>query len=403
MNKRMKIWQLHELQCPVIGTCLSLKELRKIAARSRFELPEGWSEFQIHGAVVSACREENPLSRALNKALDRKFAAVLKRYAKVENEIELRGRWKKALAEGDIPGPFWALVTHPMATSDLIMDVFGEVHMLSHLVGSANRADIRRLAELQKALEQKTAGFAKAKSLYRERLRSTREENQAYKRKVHSLAKELETMRNRAKAGGNEALRAENEAYRNSLGSLSLMLFEANAKAEDLERRVKAVVERLQHVEEQHAEKAAEVEFLEKELQRLPAGNGQEAPLKVCDRAGSDDCPGPDLCGRRILYVGGRTNMVRHYKDLVERFGGEFLHHDGGVEEAAQVLAKILPGVDAVICPLDRVSHNACNRVKQVCKSGYKPLKLLKTSGLSSLAGVLEELATTYNEYGRDS
>src|SRR5262249_13349238 len=41
------------------------------------------------------------------------------------------------------------VLTHPATTNELAKNVFGEVHMLSHLVGAANRADIRRLRQLE--------------------------------------------------------------------------------------------------------------------------------------------------------------------------------------------------------------------------------------------------------------
>ena len=51
----------------------------------------------------------------------------------------------------------------------MIRDAFGEVHMLSHLVGAANRADIRRLcqleqenAELRERLDRQQAAFREA-------------------------------------------------------------------------------------------------------------------------------------------------------------------------------------------------------------------------------------------------
>ena len=55
------------------------------------------------------------------------------------------------MRRGDIPGAYWAALTHPFATRAVIGDAFGEVHMLSHLVGAANRADIRRLRQLEEA------------------------------------------------------------------------------------------------------------------------------------------------------------------------------------------------------------------------------------------------------------
>ncbi|MCM3250500.1 hypothetical protein M3563_19420, partial [Bacillus amyloliquefaciens] len=59
-------------------------------------------------------------------------------------------RWKDALASGDIPPAYWALMTHPRATMAVRQVAFGDVHMLSHLVGAANRADIRRLVALER-------------------------------------------------------------------------------------------------------------------------------------------------------------------------------------------------------------------------------------------------------------
>jgi hypothetical protein len=59
---------------------------------------------------------------------------------------------------GEIPGAYWATLTHAQTTQALVREAFGEVHMLSHLVGAANRADIRRLCILEAekaALEEK--------------------------------------------------------------------------------------------------------------------------------------------------------------------------------------------------------------------------------------------------------
>ena len=73
--------------------------------------------------------------------------------------------------------------------------------------------------------------------------------------------------------------------------------------------------------------------------------------------------------------------------------GGEFVHHDGGVEESRRLLPRLVNAVDAVVCPLDCVSHDACLCVKALCGHDLKPLKLLPSSGLSSLVRCLTELA----------
>jgi hypothetical protein len=42
-----------------------------------------------------------------------------------------------------------AALTHPATTQDIVTRIFAGVHMLSHVVGTANRADIRRLQQLE--------------------------------------------------------------------------------------------------------------------------------------------------------------------------------------------------------------------------------------------------------------
>ena len=99
-----------------------------------------------------------------------------------------------------------------------------------------------------------------------------------------------------------------------------------------------------------------------------------------------------EIAGKRVLYVGGRCSLVAHYKLLAEKFGCELLHHDGGREQSAHRLWELLGCADAVVCPVDCVSHEACSMVKQACKGCLKPLILARSSGLSSLARSLAEL-----------
>jgi hypothetical protein len=103
----------------------------------------------------------------------------------------------------------------------------------------------------------------------------------------------------------------------------------------------------------------------------------------------TDRCPGPDLCGKKILYVGGLHKMVPHYQQLVEYYGGRFMHHDGGVEAARNQLPKMLGSADVVFCPVDCVSHDACICVKKMCKHYQKPFVMMRSSGLSTLANEL--------------
>ncbi|MFP3982977.1 MAG: DUF2325 domain-containing protein [Desulfurivibrionaceae bacterium] len=111
-----------------------------------------------------------------------------------------------------------------------------------------------------------------------------------------------------------------------------------------------------------------------------------------CEDKDTEGCPGPGLCGKTILYVGGQHKMVPHYKQLVEKYGGRFIHHDGGREASRARLPKMLDSADAVVCPVGCVSHDACNQVKKICKRCHKPFVMMRSSGLSSLAKGLNDI-----------
>ena len=115
----------------------------------------------------------------------------------------------------------------------------------------------------------------------------------------------------------------------------------------------------------------------------LSAGIGGRASV-----AGAE-APAIDLCGRRIAYVGGREAAMRHFRALVESANGQFAHHDGGVEDGAARLDRVLNQADVVLCPIDCVSHSACLRAKKFCKRAAKTFVPLRSASLSSLAAGL--------------
>lgn len=392
---RKKIWELHDCQCSVVGTCLSLGDLKRIAVKAGLALAPGTEEYAVHGTFVSLCKEKNAVSRAVDKALCAKYRGALRRYAKAKTAVELLALWRESLAEGDIPGPYFAVLTHPAISAEIFQEVFGRVHMLSHLAGASNRADIRRLAELEQTACRDRERNARVRAAYRSRLRDLVRESRDLKAKFSAACLDLEKARQRSKDAGSAALAAENEGLRLSLASLMPMLRSQTVRNEALAKREDALCRRLDWMREELAEKTAEVGFLEEEMERFLTAPAAGVCPDGCEKAGTGDCPGPGLCGMRILYVGGRENLARRYRALVERRGGAFLRHDGGIEETRRTLPRLLSGVDAVICPVDCVSHDACKCVKDACKKRMTELRFLRSSGLSSLDRTLDELART--------
>jgi len=159
-NGRARLAQLNtNLLFSVIGTCLSTLELRKLMAR--FINVVGASDLDVHHEAVRLAAQGGAETKALNKALDRRHEASVQHFARVRDPVALGALWEESCKKVEIPGAYWAVLTHRDATHELRQKVFGEVHMLSHLVGAANRADLRRLvaletenAELRERLDQ---------------------------------------------------------------------------------------------------------------------------------------------------------------------------------------------------------------------------------------------------------
>jgi len=97
---------------------------------------------------------------------------------------------------------------------------------------------------------------------------------------------------------------------------------------------------------------------------------------------------------KTVLCVGGRSGNIANYRDVVERVGGRFAHHDGGLEDNAAVLDASLAAADLVICQTGCISHNAYWRVKDFCKRTGKQCVYVESASVSSLERKLQALST---------
>lgn len=388
---RRKLWDLPgKLHCPVIGTCLGMSELRDLVKRTGLPLDPSLSDYDLHLSFVAASGSKNLLSHPVQKLLERKFAAHIRQFAQAKEPERLLSLWGDALAEGQVAGGFWAVLTHPRCDPSVTQQAYADVHMLSHQIGAGQRADLRRLRETRTELSQLKRELAQFESRSRRQLESRDTQIQHLQA---SLAKrEAEADR---QSGIETALRQQLEQLRSSsdhdemmrLTRRNLWLAEqhtlARAEYERSEQERAALREQVERLEIGLAEKTAECLALE----RLVAGYCQE---DVCHGSCSTL---PNLGGRRILCVGGRLQLVEQYRALVDRCNGELDHHDGGLEESRQRLTAQLTSADAVLCMTDCVSHDASHRVKRICKRHDKPYQFVHSSGLSSFARALEAVA----------
>ena len=114
------------LHCSVIGTCLSTVELRKLMAR--FLFVRDASDLEVHHEAVRLSGQGGPVVKALHKALDQRHEPVVQRFARAHDLQALTALWDEALRHGEIPGAYWAILTHRHVNADLRQKAFGDVH-----------------------------------------------------------------------------------------------------------------------------------------------------------------------------------------------------------------------------------------------------------------------------------
>jgi hypothetical protein len=367
-----RIWDLGaSLHCSIVGTCLTTAELRVLAQKFGPAHARGSTDHEVHGMAVLAIGERGLLAKQIQKALDRRHAAWVRRLGKVRTPEDLGHAWDEAMRAGDIPGAYWAMLTHPAATAELMRRVFGDVHMLSHLVGAANRADIRRLQQL----EEEKAALENKLSRQQARLRDDISARDAQIRQLGDL---LSARMSDGASGSADRQESEASVLEGLVARLRKQLERETRCRERIELRAQALAEARTEADHRALSLEAEIAALRGELEA--AEHALTAPL---DRRGNaDDIP--DLQGMVLLYVGGRPQAIARLRSLVAGASGELLHHDGGIEDRADVLAGLVSRADAALFPADCVSHNAALALKRLCRQAGKRLIPLRSSGIAS-------------------
>jgi hypothetical protein len=70
---RLRFWEIEDFfKCPVIGWCLDIAEQREILRKEGICI-KGNSDFETHALVVESLESENPLSRKIDRRLNRKY------------------------------------------------------------------------------------------------------------------------------------------------------------------------------------------------------------------------------------------------------------------------------------------------------------------------------------------
>jgi len=377
---RRKLWQVPEhLHCLVMGTCLSIDQVRRLATRAGFE-NDALSDYDIHHACVHAAKDRHhSLSIALQRACEARHARYVRRFARERDRQALRALWAAHRDDGDIAGPLWALVTHASRDEELILEVFGEVHMLQH--GTVSRENTLRqgLVDARSRTEQALRERDEA----HERMGALRDERDALSRELDASRLERERLRARLQQRTSVMTPADGEGRR---------LLRQERLIMTLRERDAAQRGALATARSERTVLSADVRRLECVLaQLLDVASSAAGKPSADDGTPLDGAP--TLCGRCVLVIGGQPQQCRHFRALVEAHDGVFLHHDGGVESKSTRVADLVKRADAVVCPTEQISHDAMRRAKRLCRADAKPMLFLQRSSLAAFADGLATLS----------
>jgi hypothetical protein len=389
-QRRRKIWDLGtSLHCSIIGTCLSTGELRQLLVKLRTDGAETASDHDLHSKGVLCARSRDVGSKLLNKALDKRHRIAIHQFARAKSEEAVGALWNDAVKRGDIPGAYWAALTHPAATDVLIRRAFGEVHMLSHLVGAANRADIRRLHQLEQEQTALSAKIERQQAQLRDAV-LTRDA------KIGELSNELARRIEADSAGdAQDEVPAQAAILTTLIADRERRLAAETVRRERAERRLdQSIAARTE------AERACRQALQERDALRDELAAAEESLTSLLgDKEGARTL---DLRGLSVLYIGGRPNQVSHLRAASERACARFLHHDGGIDERSGLLPGLISRADVALFPVDCISHDAALTVKRLCRQSGKPWIPLRTASVTAfLAAFAPMLSAASQTHGQ--
>ena len=221
------------------------------------------------------------------------------------------------LRTSGIPGGYWAASDHPATDRPLVEEVFGQVHMLSHMVGSSNRVDITRLRTLERELGERDDKIARQEA----RLAAGARDRAELLRKVESLEAELRRHEIAALTTAEPTTRTPTQAAlleRQDFGEGACSQSGVSRRGTGRSGRQSAEIRR---------DPAKQKDQLHRESTAL------EAELKIDDARAArrsyrarSRWPDPAVC-RRPPWTD------RSVEGGAARRGGTLFSHDGGIEE----------------------------------------------------------------------
>lgn len=382
-SRRRRIWDLpRQCHCPVVGVCLPLDTLRRLVNKTlgRKALAD---DYEVHVGAVAECGHRNRLSELMQNELDKRYSREIQYFKVAKTTTAVADLWAKAVHQGDVAGAFWAALTHSRCDAVLQELLCRDMHMLQHQAGASVRIDIARF----NALLEENAILARELGKVQER--STRLITEKFS-EIERLAAQLVQVR--AESIGKDSRIA---LLHDGLAALKASIpgFDTGMR---LQKKIDQMTARQTELEEQNTGLRQKLASTTRALAMLNSEASHAARTAIAERAEPRTPPPVSvyLHQKTVLCVGGRSGSIASYRDAIERVGGRFAHHDGGLEDSQNILDASLAAADLVICQTGCISHNAYWKVKDFCKRTGKRCVFVENPSASSLARGLEQISS---------
>ncbi len=387
-SRRVRLWELPtDLHCSVIGVCLPIDALRRLVAK-HYGGPCIVGDYEVHSVVVHACKSRTPLVELVQRELERCYLAQVKQFQLAKSDTAVNAMWVSASADGPstggLAGALWASLTHPRTDDVLRTKIGHDIHMIQHQVGAQARRSAMELTQARQLNAECVADLETTRKRLSQLQALHAHEAQA---KQQQLAEAHTALL---------GLKAQNEALASQMQSLRQSVAGLDAR-EKLSERVDALTAQNIRLKEQLREKLKEQpsDFIERKANaanRLQSQSDAQSPQTTSVAVAQAAIRAIDLQQKSVLCVGGRSSAVALYRDAVERAGGKFIHHDGGIEHNHHRLDANLAAADCVVCQTGHISHTAYWLVKNYCKKTGKRCVYLDRASVSTFVEGLSAL-----------
>lgn len=378
-SRRRRLWDLpHQCHCPVVGVCFPLATLRQLVNKALGGKAIA-DDYEVHVGAVAECTQRNRLSELLQKDLEVRYARSVQAFRAAKDTKAVADMWADAVHQGDVSGAFWATLTHPRCDEILQEVVLRDMHMLQHQAGAAVRIDVTRFNELIK----ENGVLARELGRVQERCTRVITEKAAEIEQLHA-----QLVQQRVIVMGKDSriafLLQDMEQLKASLSDFK-NTFRLRRKVDQLTARQVELEAQNAQLRQQLSEAQRSLSLRESEALPVPTAKWhhdtpKESPITF------------HLKEKTILCVGGRKGNVANYRDVIEKAGGNFTYHDGGLEDNQGALDSVLAAADLVICQTGCTSHNAYWRVKDFCKRTGKKCVFVENPSTSSLTRTLQQI-----------